>query len=178
MIRRSTGRPVTTTLRPHGYLVFPLISHEIDFFCPDIHANWYSDGTAASAFDATEDFIGEIRLLQEHYPGKPVLLKKISLPSGGVPGANPEQQYQFFRQVVEYVESCMQFPARVYPSYFSAYDLPWKSRERNWPPGETCVGFYDTLGVAKTASVQGVQVKVVDTLKWSLVSTSGAATQE
>ncbi len=110
--------------------------------------------------------------LQENYPGKPILLKMISLPSKQVPGASHEQQYQFFRQIVEYVESNMRFPERVFPSYFSAFDLPWKSRDSDWPPGETFVGFYDAQGNAKIALIQGVQVKVVDALKWSRVSTA------
>jgi len=170
-VRRATSRPVTTTLRPNGYLVFPKISHAIDFFFPDIHANWYSDGTAAHARKATELFVSEVRQLQERYPDKAVLLKLISIPSKEVPGASTEQQYHFYRQVVEYVKSSMTFPERVYPSYFSAFDLPWKSPERKWPPGERYIGFYDVHGKPKVALIGGVKVRVVDALHWSRVST-------
>lgn len=171
-VRSATGKPVTTTLRPNGYLAFPNVSSAIDFFFPDIHTNWYSDGTAANAVTATKAFVDETRKLQERYPNKPVLLKLISIPSEEVPGASTEQQYQFYRRVVEYVESSMTFPERVYPSYFSAFDLPWKTPERKWPPGERYVGFYDALGKAKLASIGGVQVRVVDALQWSRVSTA------
>jgi len=172
IVRSSTGRPISTTLRPNGYLVFPEVSNAIDFFFPDIHANWYYDGSAHKALKATEEYVREVRRLQARYPNKPVLLKLISIPSEEVPGASTEQQYQFYRQVVEYVESSMTFPERVYPSYFSAFDLPWKSPERGWPPGERYLGFYDASGRCKVASVAGAEVRVVDALKWSRVVTA------
>ncbi len=170
-VRQATSRPVTTTLRPNGYLAFPKISYAVDFFFPDVHANWYSNGTAAHARKTIELFVGEIRKLQERYPDKAVLLKMISIPSEEVPGASTEQQYQFYREMVEYIKSSMTFPERLYPSYFSAFDLLWKSPERKWPPGERYVGFYDAQGKPKIATIRGVKVRVVDALHWSRIST-------
>ena len=169
IVKQSTGLPVSTTLRPNGYLVFPIVSNTVDFFFPDIHANWYADGRASSAFEATKNFVVEVRKLQGRYPGKPILLKQISIPSNEVPGSSTEQQYHFYRQVVEYVESSMLFPERVYPSYFSAFDLPWKSPERGWPPGERYLGLYEATGDCKSAMIEGKQTRVVEALRWSRI---------
>ena len=170
-VRRSTDRPVTTTLRPNGYVAFPRLSATIDFFFPDVHANWYSNASANCVRKTTEIFVDEIRQLQVRYPDKAVLLKMISIPSEGVPGASTEQQYQFYRGMVEYIKSSMMFPERVYPSYSSAFDLPWKLPERKWPPGEMYLGFYDARGKPKVAQIGSDKVRVMEALHWSRVST-------
>lgn len=165
--RNKTKRPVSTTLRPNGYKVFPEISKTIDWFFPDIHGNWYAKASAIDILKQTRAFVRDVSELQVLYPNKPILLKMISFPTSEVPGASPEEQYRFYRAHTEYVKSSMEFPERVYPSYFSGFDLLWKTPERGWPPGERYVGFFHGNGTPKLANVNGKTVCSFHALKWS-----------
>ncbi len=168
-IKRNTDKPVTTTLRPLGYKSFIKISSLIDWFFPDIHGNWYANPTSEKIFQQTKEFIDQIKDLQNIYPNKPFLLKMISYPSAEVENASVETQYNFFRLIVEYTESNMEFPDRIYPSYFSGFDLPWKTQKMHWPPGERYLGFFDTLKNPKYFIKENNKVTVISALDWSRI---------
>jgi hypothetical protein len=167
-IRKNTNKPVTTTLRPNGYMVFPEISKNVDWFFPDIHGNWYSKACSKTIFQQSKLYIEELKHVQKTYPNKPILLKMISFPSAEVENATTGEQYNFFRLIIEHTESSMSFPDRMYPSFFSAFDLSWKTPEKNWPLGERFVGFFDTLGMSKTV-FKNDSIKVVEALYWSRI---------
>ncbi len=165
-LKDETGLPITTSLSPNGYKAFPRLTNAIDWLFPDVHCNWYRIATATDIFNQTKLYINEITDLQNLYRNKPVLLKMISFPSEEVKNASTEEQYRFFRLLVEYAESSMDFPERVYASYFSAFDLQWKTPERKWPPGERFLGFFDKERKAKIAIIDGKPTKVVDAIIW------------
>ena len=165
-ITRKTNLPISTTLRPIGYRVFPQISKYIDWFFPDIHGNWYTKASAIEIINQTKNFINEIMVLQAQYPDKPCLLKFISFPSAEVENASTLEQYKFYRLLVEYVESSMDFPERVYPSYFSAFDISWKIPERGFPKGERHLGFFNKDRKAKTVIIEGKKIRTVEALFW------------
>ncbi len=167
LFRKKTKRPVSTTLRPNGYKVFPEISRIVDWIFPDIHGNWYSKSNSSDVLKQTRAFIKDVSELQVLYPNKPVLLKMISFPSSEAPGASFEEQYNFYRVLTEYVVSSIEFPERVYPSYFSAFDLLWKTPERGWPLGERYVGFFHSDGTPKQINVDGKTVCSFHALIWS-----------
>jgi len=167
LLKEETGLPITTSLSPNGYKAFPRLTTAIDWLFPDIHCNWYRMATAKDIFNQTKFYINEVANLQIRYKNKPVLLKMISFPSAEVKNASVEEQYRFFRLLVEYVESSMNFPERVYASYFSGFDLPWKTPESGWPPGERFLGFFDKERKAKIAIIDGKPIKVVDAIIWS-----------
>nr|VFK44241.1 MAG: Exo-beta-1,3-glucanase, GH17 family [Candidatus Kentron sp. TC] len=148
-VRESTNKPITTTLRPNGYLAFPSLTNSIDWFFPDIHTRWYTNASVEKNFRETKYLIEKVSDVQRAYPYKPILLKMISLPSDDAKNASPKEQFMFFRNIVEYSKSDMDFPERVYPSYFSSFDIPWKTPERKWPSGEVHVGLFDKNGKPK-----------------------------
>lgn len=165
-ISEKTNLPVSTTLRPNGYRVFPKIAVNCDWFFPDVHGNWYTQASAEEIFDQTKRYLKEISLLQMQYPDKPVLLKFISFPSAEVENASPLEQYKFFRLLIEYVEGSMDFPDRVYPSYFSAFDISWKTPDRGFPKGERYLGFFTSERKAKTVVIDGKKINTVQAIFW------------
>ncbi|NIR06609.1 MAG: hypothetical protein GTN82_14405 [Candidatus Aminicenantes bacterium] len=167
LICKMTNLPVSTTLRPNGYKAYTKIAEAIDWFFPDVHCDWYTEVNADKLLNQTKLHIKEISELQNLYPNKPILLKMISCPSDEVYNASPKEQYYFFRKVVKYVKSTMDFPERVYPSYFSAFDLPWKTPERGWPHGERFVGLFDKDKKAKRAVIEGKSIRVIDAFPWT-----------
>ena len=170
-LRDRTRKPLSTTLRPSGYSAFRALADAADWFFPDVHGNWYNNASGGDVLTQTKAFVSELAQLQREFPEKPILLKMISLPSEGVPGATTREQYQFFRSVVEYTKSDVGFPERIYPSYFSAYDLSWKKPSKKWPAGERHTGFFEANLMPKMACVEGKKVRVIDALKWSRTST-------
>jgi len=162
-IRNKTNKPVSTTLRPNGYKCFPDISAEIDWFFPDVHANWYNEDSIEVIIDQTKAIIGDIENLRLLFPNKPFLLKMISFPSN----ASTNKQYKFFYKITEYSKTCMTFPERVYPSFFSAYDLKWKSTKNYYNKFESQLGLFDSFKVAKTTLINGKKVKVIEGLQWT-----------
>ncbi|NEP61882.1 MAG: hypothetical protein F6K31_33860 [Symploca sp. SIO2G7] len=173
-IRRETNLPVTTTLRTNGYLAYPEITREIDWFFPDIHGNWYEENLdSTQVFEQSKELIDEVGALQKRYPNKPILLKMISFPSSDIEESTVAQQYTFFKSIVEYVESSVKFPERVYASYFSAFDISWKTQDRGWPVGEQFVGFFDQSGSPKQfKNADGQVIDVYQALNWSRTTTS------
>jgi exo-beta-1,3-glucanase (GH17 family) len=167
IFKKKSSKPISTTLRPNGYKVFPEIGKNIDWIFPDIHGNWYTKATANDILKQTQTFVSEVSELQVLYPSKPILLKMISFPTSEVPGASPEEQYNFYRILTEYVKSSMEFPERVYPSYFAAFDNIWKTPERGWPLGERHVGFFNCNGKCKEANIDGKTVCSFTALSWT-----------
>ncbi len=171
-VKRKTPIPVTTTLRPNGYLVYPKVAENIDWFFPDVHSNWYNDASAETALKDTRLFVNQVNNLQDNFPDKPVLLKMVSLPSSGAPKASPFEQFKYFRKVVELAESSMDFPDRVYVSYFSGFDIPWKTPEKGWPLGEQAVGLFSAnREVKEFKNEENAEIHtVVDAFKWSRIA--------
>lgn len=168
-IRNSTGKPVTTTLPPNGYSIYSKISNAIDWFFPDVHSDWYFEESADKAYDQLKDsHILAVKDIQKEFPDKPIMLKMISFPSKGSDGGSEEEQYKFFRKVVEYVKSNMAFPERVYASYFSAYDIMWKTEAENWPPREQFVGLLNSNGEPK--KLKANDKTVISAFEWSRTS--------
>nr|VFK64518.1 MAG: Exo-beta-1,3-glucanase, GH17 family [Candidatus Kentron sp. UNK]VFK71120.1 MAG: Exo-beta-1,3-glucanase, GH17 family [Candidatus Kentron sp. UNK] len=168
-VREATNKPITTTLRPNGYLAFPSITSSIDWIFPDIHTNWYTDASAKKNLEDTKYLIDRVRDVQRMYPYKPILLKMISLPSADAKNSSPREQFKFFKSIVEYSKGYMDFPERVYPSYFSGFDIPWKTSERKWPSGEAYVGLFNKDGNPKKFidPESKEEILVIKAFEWS-----------
>lgn len=151
-IARETARPVSTTLTTNGYVAYPRVAEACDWLCPDVHVDWYYDADAERAFDHTKQLIesaGRFRL--GTCPDKPVLLKMISLPWREARGSSQAEQALFYQMMSRY-HSSPDWPARVYPSFFSVYDISWKRPEEGWPPGERFLGLLKDDGTPRQAA--------------------------
>lgn len=143
IVAKKTKLPVSTTLRPNGYEAYPRIAEVVDWFFPDIHVDWYFRADAEMAFAQTKQLIEKISQFRiNKYPKKPLLLKMICFPSAGVDNATEEEQARFYRLLITYIQSSMDFPEKIYPSYFSAFDIAWKTEENGWAPGERFLGLF------------------------------------
>lgn len=152
IIAKKTKLPVSTTLRPNGYDAYPRISEVVDWLFPDIHVAWYFRADAEMAFAQTKQLTEKISQFRiNKYPKKPVLLKMICFPSAGVDNATEEEQARFYRLLITYIQSSMDFPERIYPSYFSAFDIAWKTEKKGWTPGERYLGLFRRDGISKKA---------------------------
>jgi len=143
LLSKQTKKPVSTTLRPSGYETYPRIARAVDWFFPDVHADWYVEADAQRVLDQTKRLIERMdEFRRNEYPQKPILLKMVSFPSAGVGGASEDEQNRFHRLMRGYVEGSPDYPEPTYVSYFSAFDIAWKTQKRGWQPGETNVGLF------------------------------------
>ncbi len=158
LLKQRTNLPVTATLSPDGYDAFPEISKTVDWFFPDVHVDWYDVAqvnTEAERKNNKPDALEQTQILvrhmadirKEYYPDKSILLKIICFPSAEVTLATEATQADFYHQFLTYSQHNVNFPARTYASYFSAFDITWKIPPpiRTWPKGERHLGLFHTL---------------------------------
>ncbi|MBE0689362.1 MAG: toll/interleukin-1 receptor domain-containing protein [Anaerolineae bacterium] len=135
-IRYRTRRPVTTTEKAGRYLVDPQLFAIGDWVFPDVHVSVQdvnSDEFFADALRDSSDTIQTARMLaqQPALNGRPILLKMVTYPIGGVTNASALEQSSFYTAILDDRRSVLpNLPSNVWLSVHSAFDTPWK---RAWP---------------------------------------------
>ncbi|MCC6612721.1 MAG: TIR domain-containing protein [Anaerolineae bacterium] len=138
-IRYRTHRPVTTTEKAGRYLVDPALFALGDWVFPDVHVSVQDasgDGFLADALRDSSSTVETARLLaqQPALNGRPILLKMVTYPSGGIANASEFEQASYYAAILDDRRSVLpNLPNNVWLSVHSAFDTPWK---RAWP-------FYD-----------------------------------
>lgn len=159
-LRFRTRRPVTTTERIDDYLYDKKLAEVGDWIFPDAHLSLRTgdDGPEFMSFSA--DPYRDVQRLVLHAQAvagvgrqqrKPVLLKMVTYPAGGVGGATPEQQAKFFSLLLENRRDIQAgFPADVSIAPHGAFDARWKTR---WPfyPWESNTGIIEDDGTFRPA---------------------------
>lgn len=149
-VRIETKKPVTTTEILDNLLTSEQLIESVDWLFPDVHHYWHEGSSPEVAFDELSEILGRL-----NSPGnkvrkdKIVVLKMISYPSAGAPGLTPENQADFFSRISNRLRNTVNNPARVYLSFFAAFDNSWKTPERRWNAGELSTGLYDIARVPK-----------------------------
>lgn len=139
VLRRETGRPVTTSEPIDSYLGGPyrewLLAHS-DWLFPLAQPFWSAKTIPTQAVDwivGRHDYLTATTKRQ-------VILKEAGLPTAGEKSLSEEGQRLFF----EKLES-----ADVWFFYFEAFDQPWKPAHRKLPEVEAYWGIYRTDGTPK-----------------------------
>lgn len=138
-IRFRTRRPVSTTEQLRRYLDDKRLLKVGDWVFPDSHVSIKDDSNTSSAgFLANAVRDGKLTIdaaisiaEQEGRDGKPILLKIVTCPMGGIPNASLQEQAEFFVTVLEPMRDPLSnWPSDVSISVHSAFDMPWKT---TWP---------------------------------------------
>jgi exo-beta-1,3-glucanase (GH17 family) len=139
-IADKTNKPVTTTLRPDSYRTYPEVTAASDFLFPDLHGEWYSQADPGELRFETRKLVDQMTgIRNDHYSDKPILIKMVSFPTCDARGASETAQRRFFNLIHQDLISSASAPARVYVSYFAAFDPRWKTPP-DFEPGEVCIG--------------------------------------
>ncbi len=146
-LRRATGKPVTTTAPMASYLGDhgePLRKLG-DWYFPDCPGFWHLGATPQEMFrEARQSVMHATELPRD----RPVLLKMISFPAGGLPGLTEEAQAEFFTAICR----DLYLPPGVYVSFYSAFDLPWQSDLTHWSRPQRYVGLFTKDGEPRQAA--------------------------
>lgn len=135
-IRFQTRRPVSTTEVIAHYRTDKRLFKIGDWVFPDAHVSVKDDNETLFFADAIRDAektfeMARLIAAEEERDGKPVLLKMVTYPMGGVPNASLEEQARFFVALLEDRRDVQPpMPIGVSVSVHSAFDIPWKTR---WP---------------------------------------------
>ena len=78
-------------------------------------------------------------------------MKMLSYPSDGGRGLSQESQLTYFEGVLGVMRDDVSGPARLYASFFAAFDNDWKTHEKGWSVPETHTGLYDLSRSPKMA---------------------------
>jgi exo-beta-1,3-glucanase (GH17 family) len=139
LLRRATGKPVTTGEPINSYLAGPyqewLWKHS-DWLFPNTHPFWGGQYNFQQAVDwvvARSDYL-------EAITGKKIILKETGLPSRTPHPQSEEMQIAFFDTLKS---------SGVAFVYFEAFDQPWKHDMLNQPEVEGHWGLYDAAGIPK-----------------------------
>jgi len=139
-LRRSTGRPVTTSERIEKYLSGAYrgwLLKNSDWLFPIAHPFWhFVDDPKEAAHWVLSHYD---RLVAD---GTEVVFKEVGVPTGGKPGYGEEFQLAFF-QLVE--------PADIPFFYFEAFDQPWKLTDEYRPEAEANWGLHHADGSPKVS---------------------------
>lgn len=161
-VRKKTGKPVSTT----EYLAnYQRVADYVNWLFPDVGGTWRktsneSDTKAHSLlFDKFVEYVGESKTLADRY-NKAVLLKMISFPSGGNPEFTEDAQNRFFKMVLNYQCGDINFPRSVSLSFFSAFDIAWKTPDRGWGTAEQYVGLFKRDRSPKPAANQFKEIPI------------------
>lgn len=133
VVRKLTGRPVTTTEEARFYPDNERLCRIGDWLFPDMHQPlWDAPGRPARVNveeDVTDVFEAAKRMvtvaqLVDH---RPLMLKNVSYPWNGARGASPKTQEQFFLLLRQTFEDPRRgLPHRVALMVNSSFDSPWK----------------------------------------------------
>jgi DNA-binding winged helix-turn-helix (wHTH) protein len=151
-VREAAGRPVTAT----WYLgsdepLHEAVADACDWLFPDVGVLWREEVVPVER--QLDDLKQKVRRAAKLAAarGTVAMLKMVSCPSGGF-RYTPAVQRAFFQQVLRYYRSPdYPYPASVALSYFSAFDIHWKTPERNFSPCERHTGLFDEERQPKAA---------------------------
>ncbi len=125
-LKKSTGKPVTTTEQQEDY-ADPALVNTGDWIFPNVHPFWHDKRTFPQAIDWT---VQRYNWLVSIAGGKFVMIKETGFPTAGDPDATENNQRTFW-------ETFQTRKTRF--CYFEAFDQPWKT----WRPVEPYWGFFD-----------------------------------
>lgn len=141
-VRKKTGKPVSTT----EYLAnYEKVANYVNWLFPDAGGTWRKIGkesyikTPDVLFCKFKGYVEEAKILAGRHD-KSVFLKMISFPSGGHPEYTASAQNSFFKMVIDYQGTDINFPRSVGISFFSAFDIAWKTPDEGYDPAEGHVG--------------------------------------
>jgi len=121
-LRRTTGKPVSTTEEVHDYYENSPLWAISDWIFPNAHPYFSGHRDPREAVEWTEAVFETLDSVSD----KPLIFKEVGLPSGGdtdLSEANQAQYYQLLRETdVTYV-------------VFEAFDAPWKHLGQPKPDG-------------------------------------------
>ncbi|MFH1856326.1 MAG: hypothetical protein ABH836_03725 [Candidatus Omnitrophota bacterium] len=143
-VRKKTNKPVSTT----EYLVnYNKIIKYVNWLFPDIGDIWRKtyDGelkTPELLFAKFSKFVRDSDELARDCR-KTVLLKMVSFPSEGEYLEFTEKaQYDFLKKVLSFYNKDIEFPRSIGVSFFSAFDIIWKSTQSGWDRAEQHLGIF------------------------------------
>jgi len=162
-IRFRTRRPVSTTEKVGLYLEDKRLLSVGDWVFPDVHVSIRGEGGTDYLADAMRDAKSTIDIAkkiaaQEETKGKPILLKMVTYPMGGISNASLDEQRRFFVAILEHRRDVLtDMPYRVSISVHSAFDMPWKT---TWPfyKWDPYTGLLDSSGVPRPAAQEIVRM--------------------
>lgn len=142
-VRKTTGKPVTTTEFVSEMQLYPSVWSACDWLFPDIHAYWH-DGAMPpdAAVQKTVDFAKEAMDVSSEFSNKPFMLKMISFPSGGAEQLSQKSQSDFYQKLYNRYQNDADAPRGSGQVFFSAFDVEWKTGP-DWEPTERHLGIFD-----------------------------------
>jgi exo-beta-1,3-glucanase (GH17 family) len=146
-VRSETQKPVTTTLNIRDYPTYKYLNDVSDWFMPDAHYEWTKDTDASNAERQLAYKVRQLAQFRDvKYPQKLIQLKMLGLPTNDTLAGEKAQ--------ASYLQWCWQYfqhncPPGIWPTYFSGYDIPWKTPSMNWGHGEMSVGLFTAKGDPK-----------------------------
>jgi len=153
-IRKITGRPVTTTEVLAEYETNSKLIELGDFLFPDVHVQWYDGLEPEKAWEETIILAQRAAKAASNAPGKLILLKMVSYPSGGAEGLSQEAQLSFYQLAIEKAINRTDIPARISFSFLTSFDPVWKTDEQKWEPSERYTGLFTYNREPKLAITQ------------------------
>ncbi|MBN2370611.1 MAG: winged helix-turn-helix domain-containing protein [Vicinamibacteria bacterium] len=144
-VRDATNKPVTSTWYLDGSNdpAYEAITSACDWLFPDVGAPWRErhHGVDRQIEDLEAKIHRAAALARAH--DTVVMLKMVSFPSGGIAGYSAAEQLGFFSRLLGYYRSPgYPYRASVFLSFFSAFDIEWKTRQAGYSPCERHIGFY------------------------------------
>lgn len=159
-VRFDTRLPVTTTEPLQEYLANPSLIEVGDWLFPDVHLAFRQsmtslDYSANVSRDVEETFREAEELASAtRASGKPILLNMVAYPAGGIPGASPATQADYFTHVLDVRRDPQgPLPQNVAIAVGTAFDEPWKT---GYPfyPWDPYTGLFDSTGRPRPAVAQ------------------------
>jgi len=121
-LRRTTGKPVSTTEEAHDYYENSPLWSISDWIFPNVHPYFAGYRDPQEAVEWTERIFETLSSVSN----KSLIFKEVGLPSGGDSDLNESRQAQYYRLLRE---------TSVTYVVFEAFDAPWKHLGRPKPDG-------------------------------------------
>jgi exo-beta-1,3-glucanase (GH17 family) len=121
-LRRTTGKPVSTTEEVHDYYENSPLWNISDWIFPNVHPYFSGYRDAQEAVAWTEKIFETLESVSD----KPLIFKEVGLPSGGDTDLDETGQAQYYRLLRE---------TRITYVVFEAFDAPWKHLGQPEPDG-------------------------------------------
>jgi exo-beta-1,3-glucanase (GH17 family) len=153
-LRNSSGRPVTTTERVRDYDEpgDQRLSKASDWIFPDVHLSLQESKGPISVERIQKDVeemmkgIEKVKILSKRL-NRPLMLKIVTFPRSGLPGASPDLQREFFQVAIERFHDPYS-GLRAGSSFVvsSAFDNQWK-RTPPFKPWDRYTGLLSDHGI-------------------------------
>jgi len=161
-VRFRTGRPVTTSEKIGLYLSDARLLAVGDWVFPDVHVSVKDAEGGQPVADAVRDATQTISMAQQighrkERGNRPILLKMVMYPMGGVSQASLDEQTRFFVAILDGRRDALpDMPCEASVSVHSAFDIPWK---RGYPYFEwdRYTGLLEADGTPRPAAVEIVK---------------------